>query len=904
MASAFLLGVYTKQSTTNVDIKAPLVAYVRSHYGNQAADDIADDLDTVIRIRSDIVLASQNRDKNENILATKDSLLKYYAALSAMETRFPIGDGGDQIPVEFTWFDAFEPTRRAELCSQPFEKAAIMFNIGAIQSQIALSYERSSQQGRVESKKAFEEAAGIFAHLRDTISLKIDPETRPVDLSPECCSMLELLFLAQAQECAWEHSVATQKSPKILCRLAAAAGEYYKEIANALDTPPLKDHFNRSWMAHATVKSLIYQVEATMQSSLDLRTSDMLKGVAREIARLRAAEKLIERAKKEAKNASDELRDNVKAKEAALAEQLTTAEKDNNAVYLQKVPPVADLPSIEPFIAVKPVSPVEMFKKPPPQALVWFSSVVPDSSAKSLSKYTALADQLVREQNDKLANASDEARLRLREWELPEALYALDTNTSLFGAAAGVGGGISGGAALAAVPDAAIADIEFVQSSGGIEHLKDLTHRMTEIRGECAAELDKAEQQLDQESAEDDQLRQHYGHRWRPAPSAQLTRIFRNEIAAYRTNLADAFKTDAANEKKLAGLIASTDGGYGRLDLESAAAAMPPLQPPMLTTEDDMSMGPAAAVATLKRGLEGQDALASQRAALEDELRQKRARDDILPHLLAAPQDLDLDHLFQTELKKYDSLVADINSNVSKQMQLLDVLKINQAVFKQAYSYNDWKRKCAEASLAIRAKVDIYRQLLEVFTEGYEDFYMTLQDRVTELSRKVNDFCITRRIDRDETVEDLRKQAEAADRLQQQLASSNLRSSSTDTTTSRGGGGGVGGHYSHIPQQGGSGYPSPLPPPQPPTSYGYDRPPIGGVGGHYNYNGGGGGYGNNQSPLPPPPPPPSSSIPPPPPGQYPPSYYLSGYTSTNNGPPPRSNNNNNNNAGMFWGGGR
>jgi programmed cell death 6-interacting protein len=889
MASAFLLGVYTKQSTTNVDIKAPLVAYVRSHYGNQAADDIADDLDTVVRIRSDIVLASQNRDKNENTLATKDSLLKYYAALSAMETRFPIGDGGDQIPVEFTWFDAFEPTRRAELCSQPFEKAAIMFNIGAIQSQIALSYERSSQQGRVESKKAFEEAAGIFAHLRDTISLKIDPETRPVDLSPECCSMLELLFLAQAQECAWEHSVATQKSPKILCRLAAAAGEYYKEIANALDTPPLKDHFNRSWMAHATVKSLIYQVEATMQSSLDLRTSDMLKGVAREIARLRAAEKLIERAKKEAKNASDELRDNVKAKEAALAEQLTTAEKDNNAVYLQKVPPVADLPSIEPFIAVKPAPPLEMFKKPPPQALVWFSSVVPDSSAKSLSKYTALADQLVREQNDKLANASDEARLRLREWELPEALYALDTNISPLGAG---GGGISGGAALAAVPDAAKADIEFVESSGGIEHLKDLTHRMTEIRGECAAELDKAEQQLDQESAEDDQLRQHYSHRWRPSPSAQLTRIFRNEIAAYRANLADAFKTDAANEKKLAKLIASTDGGYGRLDLESAAAAMPPLQPPMLSTEDDM--GPATAVATLKRGLEGQDALASQRAALEDELRQKRARDDILPHLLAAPQDSDLDHLFQTELKKYDSLVADIDSNVSKQMQLLDVLKVNQAVFKHAYSYNDWKRKCAEASLAIRANVDIYRQLLEVFKEGYEDFYMTLQDRVTELSRKVNDFCITRRIDRDETVEDLRKQAEAADRLQQQLAASNLYThSSSINNTIRGGGGG---HYSHLPQQGGSGYPSPPPPPQPPT-YGYDRPPMGGGGGHYNYNaGGGGGYGSNQSP-----PPPSSSIPPPPPGQYPPSSYQSGYTSNNNGPPPSSSNNN---AGMFWGGGR
>ena len=43
-------------------------------------------------------------------------------------------------------------------------------------------------------------------------------------------------------------------------------------------------------------------------------------------------------------------------------------------------------------------------------------------SAKALSKYTEMVDNLIRQQKDKLEAASDEARLRLREWDMPEAL--------------------------------------------------------------------------------------------------------------------------------------------------------------------------------------------------------------------------------------------------------------------------------------------------------------------------------------------------------------------------------------------------------------------------------------------------------------------------------------------------
>lgn len=61
------------------------------------------------------------------------------------------------------------------------------------------------------------EAAGAFANLRDVASLRVE-QPRPVDISPECASMLERLCLAQAQECIFEKARADSKSPAILAR--------------------------------------------------------------------------------------------------------------------------------------------------------------------------------------------------------------------------------------------------------------------------------------------------------------------------------------------------------------------------------------------------------------------------------------------------------------------------------------------------------------------------------------------------------------------------------------------------------------------------------------------------------------------------------------------------------------
>lgn len=60
----------------------------------------------------------------------------------------------------------------------------------------------------------------------------------------------------------------------------------------------------------------------------------------------------------------------------------------------------------------------------------------------------------------KLNGASDDARIRLREWELPEALQALEA------------------ASVAALPDGVRLELEAIQEGGGLGHLQEVAQQI------------------------------------------------------------------------------------------------------------------------------------------------------------------------------------------------------------------------------------------------------------------------------------------------------------------------------------------------------------------------------------------------------------------------------------------
>ena len=103
----------------------------------------------------------------------RETLLAYYRALCVVESRFPISKQSGHIDVSFSWADAFKTHKRVSIANVHFEKAAVIFNLGASWSQLGLAADRTTPEGIKTAAHAFQQAAGAFAMLREDVLGKI-----------------------------------------------------------------------------------------------------------------------------------------------------------------------------------------------------------------------------------------------------------------------------------------------------------------------------------------------------------------------------------------------------------------------------------------------------------------------------------------------------------------------------------------------------------------------------------------------------------------------------------------------------------------------------------------------------------------------------------------------------------
>lgn len=85
------------------------------------------------------------------------------------------------------------------ICSLSYEKVCVLYNIAALQSGIAASQPLDNDDALKLSAKLFQQAAGIFAHLKAAVVVAIHQEPTP-DLNIDTLNALSALMIAQAQE--------------------------------------------------------------------------------------------------------------------------------------------------------------------------------------------------------------------------------------------------------------------------------------------------------------------------------------------------------------------------------------------------------------------------------------------------------------------------------------------------------------------------------------------------------------------------------------------------------------------------------------------------------------------------------------------------------------------------------
>jgi programmed cell death 6-interacting protein len=178
VAMNIMLAVHEKK-TTPLDLYRPLRHYISATFSERDAQNCDDDLLAVHEMRSEL----EKPVAESSLDSRRDLLLSYYKSLSLIEPRFTIS-------FSFTWYDAFKSSKKCNAASIHFEKAAILFNLGAIYSQIALAADRTTANGLKTACNSFQTAAGAFAYLKENVAGKATAAGATVDLSPECAGTI------------------------------------------------------------------------------------------------------------------------------------------------------------------------------------------------------------------------------------------------------------------------------------------------------------------------------------------------------------------------------------------------------------------------------------------------------------------------------------------------------------------------------------------------------------------------------------------------------------------------------------------------------------------------------------------------------------------------------------------
>ncbi|KAL8470857.1 hypothetical protein ACS0TY_033433 [Phlomoides rotata] len=716
-ATNIMLAIFEKK-TTSLDLYRPLRNFIVINYSEREAQNLEDDLRALKELRSDV----ERGGAVDSSTARRDLLQNYYRALRAVESRFPISPDKDHVnTVSFTWFDAFKSKRKASQQSIHLEKAAVLFNLGAVYSQIGLSSDRSSVEGRRQASHSFMAASGAFSFLRDNVAMKASMgSSTTLDVSVECVGMLEKLMLAQAQECVYENSIAKGSSPGVCAKISRQVGLFYEEALAALTVAPLHQHFDKAWISHVQLKATMFYAEACYRYGLELHGKEE---IAEEIARLRSGVNALSEAKKmSSKGAAQQLLDAVNKLETNLKSNLETALKENDRVYLMRVPPASSLTPLPTFSMVKPMAMNEVLDASRGKM---FASLVPDSSAKSLSRYTEMVDDIIRTQAEKLQKGSELARVRLKEMDLPDSILALEGTASL--------------------STALKEDVEAVQICGGpaglegeLQQLKDLSRVNHEL-------LVQTEELLQQEATEDAQFRNQFGTQWTRPQSNTLTKNLLNKLNRFAANLKRATESDARIERSVREHFTL----MSILDSRPIETALPSLARPIMSLDANED----AVVGVLKQSLRELETLGTQ--SLEDMLKEMKRKDDILPKLMASTGSHD--DLFRKEISKYEHICQEIASNLEVQEQFLMHIQAQNDEFAAIFNLEDYKASSERTYKQIEAAIAKYREIKENINEGLK-FYVTLQDAITQVKQQCNDFVMTRNIQCREMIDVVQRQ--------------------------------------------------------------------------------------------------------------------------------------------------
>lgn len=377
-----------------------------------------------------------------------------------------------------------------------------MFNLAAMYSQLAISSNRSSSQALKTACNHFSLAAGTIAYLKNTIIPELR-STPPEDMDTMTLESIENLMLAQAQETFWQKAVMDGLKDAVIAKLAAKVSDFYSVAG---DAGIKSDAVSSEWIHHMTAKHHHFAAAAQYRAARDCLEK---RKYGEEVARLKDSLACVEEALKEGRWINKVVLGDLNGLKSRVQEDLKRAEKDNDMIYLQHVPPKPEL---------KTLDRASMVSSKPPKELTEAIGMLGDTSELGRPLFTKLvpysvhiAASIYADRRDRLVNNNIIEELESLTARIHETLASLNLPGSLQALEKPLG-----------LPPGLLAHAEEIRTQDGMNRTRRSIEETKKLKESDKAIYMEGVETLRAEAAEDDRARRKYGtDRWNRLPSRE-----------------------------------------------------------------------------------------------------------------------------------------------------------------------------------------------------------------------------------------------------------------------------------------------------------------------------------------------------------------------------------------------
>ncbi|XP_003747646.1 programmed cell death 6-interacting protein [Galendromus occidentalis] len=710
------------KKTSEVDLIKPLTNIFSGMYtGSNEKEEYTAALTRLNSMRKSATW--KTLDKHQ---ASVDAMATYYDQLCALESKIPVQD----VQVHFKWKDAFNKggffgsSISLTLMCLGYEKSCILFNYGAMLSQIAAGHgaDISDDESLKTSTKYFQMAAGVYHHLR-TFAQTVTQESLTADLHPDTLTVLYTICLAQAQEGFYHKATKDGKKDSLLAQVASQCEDLYADALKLMSRDHLRCIFEKDWFTVLGIKEHAFKAVTHYHKALQARAD---KEVGEELARLQVAlENFRVVQTKMQQNTTVPLGDHFLEMLRKANRYYEDTKKDNDFIYHARIPEIKQLGTIRPAAVAKaialssPLMPVEKREN-------LFDALLPISVSQGCQKVEFRRSELVTVELSKLKQATQVLNGVLASLNLPAAIED-----------------VAGGAQL---PPSIQRKAQEVKDKGG---LKALEAKMNELGPQLQRNreiVEESKNMLDDEERSDQNLKNQFKEKWTRLPSSNLNQPMRETLKKYTSIIDKAVAADKVVQQKFqAHRYAMVLLGGSESELSGNIPQGPVA-----------SAGNAPETATLKTLMQQVEKLGNEREVLEHEIKSTTLdmKDQFLQALAADGAINETAMTAEAIGRAFGPLQERVKESLETQETLIVQIQSAHQEFMKRNGGGGDKREDVLKNLA--AAHSAFTEIMGNLDEGLK-FYGELTILLLNHQTKINDFCFARKTEKEELVKDLTK---------------------------------------------------------------------------------------------------------------------------------------------------